>query len=74
MDSLLYSDCAAVRYASYLAVGIGAYKLLCLLYAVAYFVYRYGFMKRLDLASRYGKGSWAVVTGATAGIGLEFCH
>ena len=27
----------------------------------------------LDLAERYGKGSWAVVTGATGGIGEEFC-
>lgn len=29
--------------------------------------------KPLDLAERYGKGTWAVVTGATAGIGEEFC-
>ena len=30
-------------------------------------------VKELDLPQRYGKGSWAVVTGCTEGIGLEFC-
>lgn len=29
--------------------------------------------KPLNLEERYGKGTWAVVTGATAGIGEEFC-
>ncbi|CAI2375809.1 unnamed protein product [Moneuplotes crassus] len=27
----------------------------------------------LDLAKRYGKGSWAIVTGSTGGIGAEYC-
>ena len=30
-------------------------------------------MKRLDLAQRYGQGSWAFVTGAANGLGLEYC-
>lgn len=30
--------------------------------------------KELDLQTRYGKGSWCVVTGATGGIGEAYCH
>lgn len=28
---------------------------------------------RRNLSNRYGHGSWAVVTGASDGIGKEFC-
>lgn len=27
-----------------------------------------------NLNNKYGKGSWALVTGSTDGIGLGFCH
>jgi len=30
--------------------------------------------KRFNLIERYGEGSWALVTGASRGLGLEFCH
>jgi hypothetical protein len=30
--------------------------------------------RRLDLAKRYGLGSWVFVTGAANGIGLEYCN
>jgi short-subunit dehydrogenase len=30
--------------------------------------------KELDLIGRYGQGSWALVTGCTAGIGEQFVH
>jgi len=30
--------------------------------------------KELPLIQRYGKASWALVTGCTDGIGLQFCH
>jgi len=30
--------------------------------------------KALDLIERYGKGSWVLVTGASDGIGAEFCR
>jgi len=32
------------------------------------------FIRELNLLERYGKNSWVLVTGATDGIGLEFCH
>jgi 17beta-estradiol 17-dehydrogenase / very-long-chain 3-oxoacyl-CoA reductase len=38
----------------------------------ARFVYTQYFRKRKDLLSRYGQGSWVVVTGASDGIGLGF--
>jgi 17beta-estradiol 17-dehydrogenase / very-long-chain 3-oxoacyl-CoA reductase len=63
--------------------------ILCLNYYVAWMLGIYTFVhstcfivrmvirnyarKSLDLPARYGKGSWAVVTGATGGIGEEYC-
>ena len=32
------------------------------------------FRKPDHLITRYGKGSWAVITGATDGIGFGFCQ
>jgi 17beta-estradiol 17-dehydrogenase / very-long-chain 3-oxoacyl-CoA reductase len=40
----------------------------------ANFIYKNFIRKRHDLIERYGKGSWAVVTGATDGIGKAICH
>ena len=33
------------------------------------FVYKQWLRPRHDLAKRYGKGTWAVITGSTSGIG-----
>ena len=38
------------------------------------FIYRYFLRRKLDLLSRYGRGSYALVTGGTDGIGQEFCR
>lgn len=38
------------------------------------FMYQAFLMKELNLLQRYGKGSWAFVTGSTDGIGLEFAR
>lgn len=35
-------------------------------------LYKYLIRTRLDLSNRYGVGSYALVTGAANGIGLEF--
>ena len=58
----------------YFFVSIGLIQFVSVLVQLVIFVRRYFFRKRLDLLQRYGHGTWAVVTGATAGIGLEFCH
>lgn len=40
----------------------------------ARWVYDMFIIKEKDLLSRYGEGSWALVTGSTDGIGLQFAH
>lgn len=37
-------------------------------------IYRAFFRKRKDLLARYGRNTWALVTGASDGIGQEFCR
>ena len=46
---------------------------LYFIYGIVRFFRRHCFLKPLDLAERYGKGSWALVTGASDGIGKEYC-
>ena len=36
-------------------------------------IHKHTMRKRHNLSERYGKGSWALVTGANAGIGFAFC-
>ena len=51
---------------------IGYYIIARLLYGLFRVVQEVFIMKELDLQERYGRGSWAFVTGCTDGIGLEF--
>jgi len=51
---------------------IGWYLVARALYAIFRVVEEIYLMKELDLAERYGKGSWAFITGSSDGIGLEF--
>ena len=51
----------------------GLFKTLSFFSYVAKHVHTFYFRKELDLAERYGRGSWALITGANAGIGYEFC-
>ena len=53
--------------------GFGIFSFVQICIAVAQMINRHLIRRPLDLAERYGKGSWAVVTGATGGIGEEFC-
>jgi 17beta-estradiol 17-dehydrogenase / very-long-chain 3-oxoacyl-CoA reductase len=46
--------------------------MLYLVFKLVIFVYKNFFRKRVDLCHRYGKGSWALITGSTDGIGKEF--
>jgi 17beta-estradiol 17-dehydrogenase / very-long-chain 3-oxoacyl-CoA reductase len=41
---------------------------------IAHLINKYYIRQPLNLQERYGKGTWAVVTGATGGIGFEFCN
>ena len=47
---------------------------------VTYFIWglvglirKHCFLKRHEMLTRYGEGSWALVTGASDGIGAEYC-
>lgn len=51
---------------------IGWYIAARALYGLYRIVEEIYLLKELNLAERYGKGSWAFVTGSTDGIGLEF--
>ena len=35
-------------------------------------IFKYFLLPRKDLASRYGRGSWALITGASDGIGKQY--
>jgi 17beta-estradiol 17-dehydrogenase / very-long-chain 3-oxoacyl-CoA reductase len=51
----------------------GLIFLLKSLFSLLYFLYRFFLRPKLDLLSRYGRNSYALVTGGTDGIGQEFC-
>jgi len=52
---------------------VGLINVAYFLKAFVEFVYQQCVRQKLDLAQRYGKGSWALVTGASRGIGAEYC-
>jgi len=52
--------------------AIGAYYLTKRCYSVLQGMFQYLLLPRLDLKARYG-GGWALITGATDGIGLSYC-
>ena len=55
-------------------IFLGTVKLIMGLIALLFAFNRQFLRKKMDLFKRYGcKGTWALVTGATDGIGLEFC-
>jgi 17beta-estradiol 17-dehydrogenase / very-long-chain 3-oxoacyl-CoA reductase len=57
----------------FLAWVLGIYTFVhCTCFIVRMLIRNY-VRKSLDLPTRYGKGSWAVVTGATGGIGEAYC-
>ncbi len=62
----------------YVALVIGAIKGSQLIFGVLGFLYQHFIRSRPDLYKRYADpsiagGSWAVITGASDGIGAEFC-
>jgi 17beta-estradiol 17-dehydrogenase / very-long-chain 3-oxoacyl-CoA reductase len=62
-------------YITYFLVILAILILLkILIYRVLPFIYQYGIMSEQDLLHRYGQGSWAVITGASSGIGRRFAY
>jgi short-subunit dehydrogenase len=52
---------------------VGLFSFGQLAFVLAHFLNKYFIRRGKDLAERYGKGTWVLVTGATGGIGEEFC-
>lgn len=51
----------------------GVYKLVISRFlSLLYFVYRHVLRPRRNFSQRYGSGTWAMITGATSGIGEGF--
>lgn len=57
----------------YLCLLIGLVVTAFSLKSLYEFIHRHFIRKGHDLPARYGKDSWALVTGASTGIGLAFC-
>jgi 17beta-estradiol 17-dehydrogenase / very-long-chain 3-oxoacyl-CoA reductase len=53
---------------------LGAIKVLWTLVSYIPSVYNLTLRRPLDITERYGKGTWVVITGCTAGIGEAFSH
>jgi 17beta-estradiol 17-dehydrogenase / very-long-chain 3-oxoacyl-CoA reductase len=51
---------------------MGLVRVLLNVWDLGQMLHEHYIMKRLDLAQRYGQGSWAFVTGAANGLGLEY--
>ena len=51
---------------------VGVVKLVSMAYEVLVFLKHFILTKEYDLAERYGKGTWALVTGSSDGIGAEY--
>ena len=62
-------------YIERLALVLGAWKLLQCVIAFVKFIDRHFKRNKKNLFRRYGgKGTWALVTGGSDGIGAEFCR
>ena len=62
---------------TFLSLALENWKLLIFLYllfSLIRFIYTNFFRKRLNLKRRFGEDSWALVTGATDGIGKAICE
>ena len=67
------SPCA-IKCLAYFFILIGLVQILNFTIGTLSLIYRHFIRKPYDLLARYGgKDSWAVVTGGSDGVGLQFC-
>ena len=52
--------------------ALGTYKVAATAYKSSRALLKYFVLPRKDLASRYGRGSWAIITGASDGLGKQY--
>ncbi len=64
-------DCKLLRDSLLL---LGAIRLIQIIVYLTNFVRRFCLRKNRDLLQCYGKGSWALITGASDGIGAEYAR
>lgn len=79
---MVETGCCVCDFALNMFLIVGAWKLLVLAYSVIKMILFYATRSENDLYERYGsklnkkntpEASWAVVTGASDGIGLGYC-
>ncbi len=58
---------------SFMLIITGLSFIIYYLYRIMRFIYVVFLRRPYDLKQRYGEGSWAVVTGASYGIGAALC-
>lgn len=65
---------AILRAVLLLALLLGLIELVLLAGHAATGIWKYWLCEELDLAERYGPGSWVLITGASSGMGAEFAR
>ena len=78
-EILLSEDMWVLKWACYLLALVGLFRCLILVYRTLCFTLRHCCRCRWSLLKKYSeagnpKSTWAVVTGGSDGIGLEFCR
>ena len=73
-DNFQNTDCGTCSLIWKAGLVFGTIKLLIFMHALVSFIVRHLFRGKSDLLTKYGKDSWVVVTGASDGIGAEYCR
>ena len=75
MESKQLDDYVWTNLLEPLLLLLGTLKFVVYAWRVISLINRHFIRKKMDHLTRYGgEGTWALVTGATDGIGLEFCQ